>query len=107
MNKSIHTDNTLRWGHFGGTQTGLLTGGARDRAELRNQDGEETGLNQITDDLLCQAKHLDLILKVTGWRANEEFEAQNNDMIRFLFYESHSIRMFIILLQTVTTKQKP
>lgn len=62
------------------------------RAVLRNQDGGEAGLNQITNDLFCHAKHLDLILKVTGWRATQEFRAQNYDMIRFLFYESHSCK---------------
>lgn len=48
------------WGYLGRApdQSG------RDRAVLKNQKGQETGLKQIANDLFCQAEELDLILKV-------------------------------------------
>lgn len=48
------------WGYLGRApdQSG------RGRAVLRNLNGEDTGLNQTANDLFCQAKQLDFILKL-------------------------------------------
>lgn len=53
---------------------------------------ERSRPKQITNDLFCHAKYFDLILKVTGSRATQEFQAQNYDTIGFLFYDSHSYK---------------
>lgn len=77
MNKLTHIENTLRMRYFGDTEK---PGWRRGRPKPDYKPP------------FCHANQLDLILKVTAWRATEEFQAWNYDMISFLFYGSHSCK---------------